>query len=66
MENKSKILNIISLILLVLLTVLFGLTLTDNPITWDLLPGNAILFFPLFFAVPLVLSIVSLKSQKSL
>lgn len=50
---------------LLILTLLYLLIIMDNPLSWKLFPGNSVLLFPLLFLIPLVLSIISLKKEKS-
>lgn len=65
MENKSRILNLISILSLLLLALLYALIIVDSPLSWKLFPGDSVLFFPLLFLIPLVLSVVSLRGKKS-
>jgi len=65
MQNRIKIFNLISIISLSLLTVLYVLGIMDSPLSWRLLPGDTLLFFPFLFLIPLILSITSLKKEKT-
>lgn len=64
-KNKSTVLNIISIIVLLILAQLISLIVEDNPLSWKLFPDDSVLFFPLLFFFPLILSILSLKNKKN-
>ncbi|MEM6893671.1 MAG: hypothetical protein AAF554_08270 [Bacteroidota bacterium] len=65
MKNKGKVLNGISIVLLVLLVVAMVLIITDNPLSWKLFPDGTALQMPILLLIPVVLSIVSLRVKKN-
>ncbi|MEM8763367.1 MAG: hypothetical protein AAGD88_06125 [Bacteroidota bacterium] len=62
--EKSKVLNGISITLLVLSVVAMVLIITDNPLSWKLFPDGTALQMPLLLLIPVVLSILSLRVKK--
>lgn len=44
---------------------IISLVMVDVPLTWKIFPGDAALFLPLLFFMPLILSILSLKDKKN-
>ncbi|MEO0506559.1 MAG: hypothetical protein AAF090_10440 [Bacteroidota bacterium] len=65
MKSKSKVLNGISITLLILSVVAMALIITDNPLSWKLFPDGTALQMPLLLLIPVVLSILSLRVKKN-
>ena len=66
MKENSKKLNIIAILALLILLFLCELIIQDSPLSWALFPGDSLLLFPLLFFIPLILSVLSLKSKKTI
>jgi len=65
LKSKSKVLNGISITLLILSVVAMALIITDNPLSWKLFPDGTALQMPLLLLIPVVLSILSLRVKKN-
>ncbi|MEL7270148.1 MAG: hypothetical protein AAGL34_11280 [Bacteroidota bacterium] len=63
--EKSKVLNGISITLLILSVVAMALIITDHPLSWKLFPDGTALQMPLLLLIPVVLSILSLRVKKN-
>ncbi|AUC84313.1 hypothetical protein CW731_02915 [Polaribacter sp. ALD11] len=66
MKNKSRKLNIIAIITLLILLFICALIIQDSPLSWALLPGDSVILFPLLFFIPLILSVLSLMNKKNI
>ncbi|MGB3949225.1 MAG: hypothetical protein WBM13_14655 [Bacteroidia bacterium] len=62
--KKHQLFNIISAVLLIVITLWLFLVINDNPITWHF-GDNAIYCVPLFFLLSAIFSIRSMRIQSN-